>query len=154
FEEGRQRARAQNALALADENLVRLQLKRAEEALGSDRTAEGLAELAEVLREHPTNHVAAERVWSALSQRSLLLPAVPAMTGVTNFTSLQLSPSGAWIFAADEKGAALLWDAHRGERICSIPHRTRVLEAAFGEAAHQLISISADGDVNFWKVPT
>src|SRR5215472_6289857 len=53
----------------AEEVAERLELQRAEDWLAADNSAQGLATLAHVLRQYPTNLVAAHRLVSALTHR-------------------------------------------------------------------------------------
>ncbi len=54
--------------------VLRLRLDQASERLENERSSEGLAMLARLLREDPANRVAAQRVVSALDQRTFLRP--------------------------------------------------------------------------------
>jgi WD40 repeat protein len=151
-EEVRQRARAQSALALADENLVRLELQQAEQALTSDRAAMGLAELAHVLREHPTNQVAAERTVAALSQRNFLLPAIPSLHLSSPVSGLEFTSDGKLLFVACEDKRALLCDIRNGETR-ELPECEAVIDrAAFSADGQELITLGRDHIVRFSNV--
>ena len=74
-EEALQRKRVENARAQLGETLSEMEILQAEEFFRSDRSSAGVAYLAHVLRNNPTNRVAAERLLAALTQRSFALPA-------------------------------------------------------------------------------
>src|SRR5436309_8425517 len=51
-----------------------LAMQKVEDLFATDNAATALAQLARVLRQDPSNHVAAERLISALTHRSFALP--------------------------------------------------------------------------------
>jgi len=74
-----QRAHKAEAQALANErkalaNVELLQLQKAEEHFRHDDSSTALAILAHLVRQNPTNHVAAERLLAALTWRNFALP--------------------------------------------------------------------------------
>jgi WD40 repeat protein len=152
-QEALQRHRAETAFAQADESLVRLEMQRAEEAFSSDRAALGLAELARVLRHHPTNRIAAERIWSAVSQRNFLVPALPSLLLDTNVTVAQFAPDGRLVFVAARDGTARLWDTRAGHLAASPPADTSaVVRATFTPDGNHLLTLSRNDVVRFWDV--
>ena len=60
--------------------LTRLQMQKVEDLLADEETPTALAYLAPMLRQQPTNQVAAHRVMSALSHRRLALPLTGPMS--------------------------------------------------------------------------
>src|SRR5437773_4764515 len=69
-----QREFAQQENQRAQRAVTRLEIERAESLLEAGDSTRGLAYLARLLRQQPTNHVVAERLMSALTYRSFCLP--------------------------------------------------------------------------------
>ena len=76
-----QRERAQRESKRAQQAVTRLEIERAESLLEAGDSSKGLAYLARLLRQQPTNHVVAERLMSALTSRSFCLPIAPLRHG-------------------------------------------------------------------------
>ncbi len=71
-EEARKKAEA--SAQQVTETLARMEIQRAEEFLNSDRANLGIAYLADVIRQNPSNQVAAARLISALTHRNFAFP--------------------------------------------------------------------------------
>src|SRR6185369_7545550 len=82
-----QRLRAEEALTL-------LEFQRAEDLLEKDETIIGTAYLARLVRQHPTNRIAARRLLSALTQRDFALPVGAPLQHRKKVNYAELSPDG------------------------------------------------------------
>ena len=69
-----QRTRAEGLLQTVQSKQTELELKQAEHYFESDDAGKGVAYLARMLRQNPSNHIAAARLMSALTDRSFALP--------------------------------------------------------------------------------
>ena len=76
-----QREFAQQENQRAQRAVTRLEIERAESLLEAGNSTRGLAYLARLLRQQPTNRVVAERLMSALTYRSFCLPVAPLRHG-------------------------------------------------------------------------
>ncbi len=108
--EARQRAQA-------EEMVTRLEIQNAEQLFAADGSSAAVAYLARVLRLHPTNRVAAERLLSALGQRSFLVPATVPLRHNGQVISAQFSPDGQMVVTASHDKTARTWDARSGEGV-------------------------------------
>lgn len=150
--ESLQRQRAEIALEQADQNFTELALERAEEDFAADRAASGLAGLAQVLRAHPTNRVAAERLLAALTQRNFLLPTLPELTLETNVTAAEFSPDGNLLVIGTADGKLRFWDTQSGN-LSELPAGEAVIEnAAFNKTLSQVILLGSDHVVRYLDV--
>jgi len=156
-------------------SLRRLELDRAEGLFTDGEPSRALAYLARLLRQEPTNRIAAERLMSALTLRQFCLPATPALRhrkdtadSVTNRTSRFLgitrlhdeiraanfSPDGEWIVTAGKDGTARVWDSHSGEQIHQLRHANEVLWAEFSPSGNRVLTTSLDHTARLWNPAT
>jgi WD40 repeat protein len=163
----REHQRARNAV-------TRLEIERAEWLLQSDDSSEGLANLARLLREQPTNHVVAERLMSALTFRSFCLPVAPlrhghslnSLTGEPkrklanrfafaypgSLIAANFSPDGSRVVTASEDGTARLWNALDGESLGQpMRHQAEVLWAQFSSDGQKIVTASVDRSARIWQ---
>src|SRR2546427_1780046 len=107
-EEARQRERAERVAA-------EFQIQRAEEFFAEDKASRALAHLARLLKENPTNRVAAERLLSAMTHRSFALPSCPLLKHSDVIHCTQFSPDGLRLVTASADKTARGWDARTGQ---------------------------------------
>ena len=94
-ERARRSAEAEaSARAASDELLTKVQLQRAEDFLAADDAAGGLAYLANVLRRHPSDTMTAQRLLSALRDRSYALPVNKPIAEGFAIGGVAFSPDG------------------------------------------------------------
>lgn len=147
-----QRQRAETALGQADQNFTELEQERAEEDFAADRAPSGLAGLAHLVRTHPTNRVAAERLLAALTQRNFLLPALPGLALNTNVTAVEFSADGRFLLIGCVDASLLLWDTRDGG-LSNVPGCGAILEsAAFDERASRMVVLGRDHVARFLDV--
>lgn len=160
------------AREIAQQNLQELQLARAEDYLQAGETTTGLAHLARVLREDPSNHVAAARLISAMTSRSFALPraelslssATPTSAGedalflvntsqvATACCLTAFSPDGGRLATAAWDGTVRLWDTETGVLVSELPrHANQVVALEFSLDGGRLLSASYDRTVRVWQ---
>ncbi len=158
-EELRQRQVAEQANVQLTEALARLEIQKAEDLLAAEETPRALAYLARLLRQQPTNLVAAQRILSALNQRSLPLPLSAPIQHPSAVYYCGFSPDGRWLMTWALDGIERVWDArtgaaattpfpseilarsrgfvfsHDGKRILAVSrHAVQILETSTGQA--------------------
>jgi eukaryotic-like serine/threonine-protein kinase len=157
--------------------VTQLEIERAERLLEAGDSSKGLAYLARLLRQQPTNRVVAERLMSALTYRSFCLPVAPlrhdkaldSLTGerkqkLANRFAFQyagslvtagFSPDGWRAITASEDGTARLWNAANGEPVGEpMKHEAEVLSAQFSDDGQKIVTASVDGSVKIWASDT
>jgi eukaryotic-like serine/threonine-protein kinase len=128
-----------------------LELLRAGELLAQDETSRALALLAGILRREPTNEVAASRILSTLSHRSLVLPVAPALVHSGAVHHAEFSPDGSRVVTASADGTARIWNAETGEPIGTpLRHSNQVLRVAFSSLNDTVATASLDGTARVW----
>lgn len=136
---------------LAEDLSAQTQIQNAEYLCGRDQSSLALAHLAFVLRNHPANRVAAERIASAISQRRfprlgikpLLHPQKLQREGTHR--PARLSPDGSRILTVGEDHAVRLWSAQTGEELIPpIRHQETVYAAEFSPDGTRFLCASDD----------
>jgi WD40 repeat protein len=135
----------------AEEVAARLELQRAEDWLAADNSAQGLATLAHVLRQYPTNLIAAHRLVSALTYRSFPLPRFEPLHHARSVQSAEFSPNGKQIVTASRDGTARIWDAATGQSLAAIlGHSADVRGARFSPDGEKVVTCSDDMTARVW----
>ncbi len=175
--ESYQRRLAEEQSERALRAVTRLEIERAESLLQSADSSRGLAYLARLLREQPTNFVAAERLMSALTWRPFCLPVAPLRHGKAldsptgelkakfakwfvfrypgSMAGAMFSPDGRSVVTASEDGTARLWSSLTGEPVGEpMRHDAEVLWAEFSPDSQRVVTASADGTARVWAADT
>jgi WD40 repeat protein/serine/threonine protein kinase len=135
----------------AEEVAVRLELQRAEDWLAADNSAQGLATLSHVLRQYPTNLIAAQRLVSALTHRSFALPRFEPLRHAKSVQSAEFSPSGRQIVTASRDGTARIWDAATGQALGPpLRHSAGVNRVRFSPDGEKVVTCSDDMTARVW----
>ena len=139
----------------AEAILLRLRLQRADERLLADDPVAGLAFLASVLRDYPSNTVAAARLISALTERSFLLPTVPPLRHNGAVWDAEFSPDSRLVVTASDDKTARVWNAASGAP-AGLPmgHQTAVLSAHFSPNSRCVVTVSQDQTALIWDAQT
>jgi WD40 repeat protein len=161
----------------AQRAVTRLELERAEALLQAGDSSRGLAYLARLLRQQPTNRLVAERLMSALTMRSFCLPVAPLRHGPSlnsltggrkqtlanrfpfrnpgSLVSVNFSPDGRRLVTASKDGTARLWNACNGEPMGEpMKHDAEVLWARFSNDGRKIVTASVDGSAKIWAADT
>ncbi len=146
--ETHQRLRAEQALS-------QIQMQRAEDLFAADDAGMALAYLARVLRDNPTNCVAATRILSALTHRSFPLPVCEPLSHGAAVNSARFSVDGRWVVTASADGTAQVWDASSGQaRNSPLKHDDRVNAAHFSPDGRWVVTASKDRTARVWDART
>jgi hypothetical protein len=146
-----QHRRAQSEARRAQETSIALKIQRAEDLFSSDESSAALAQLAQVLRQNPTNRVAAMRLVSALMQRNFPLPTVESLKhdGAVNYA--EFSPDGKWLATASADQTARVWDVRTGQPVTPpLQHKGGVFCARFSADGRRLVTGSLDKCARIW----
>lgn len=128
------------------ETVTRLELQHAEDLFASGDSATAIAYLAASLRGNPTNHIAAERLASALIHRNLALRTSAPARHSERVSSVRFSPDGRHVLSASWDGTARLWDASNGQLAANpLKHSGRVVAAQFSPDGTLAATASEDG---------
>ncbi len=153
-EQSRQRAAADKARHHAEDLLAKLELEKAEMLFAANNSSAAIANLARLLRENPSNSLAATRLLSSLIQRSFFVLRSPQLEHEGEIRSLQFSPDGRRLASASMSREVHLYNAQSGE----LEHRLRLSApatwASFTRDGSGLVTGTSDGQVQFWNAET
>jgi hypothetical protein len=116
--------RAEDSLALANANLLRVKVQKAREAFDAGRGNEGLAWLAAVLRQDPQNPFAPSWLLSALSDRNFSIPAGPRIVvpesrpqsaATMPMRAVRFSPNGDRLLIGHRAHGLAIYDARTSQ---------------------------------------
>jgi len=131
---------------LTEEAVARLRIQKAEVQLQNGDSPHGLAWLAHVLRGHPDNRVAAERILAVLSQRRFFRPALVPLKHPAFVNLARFSPDGTLIVTAASDDRVRFWDAMTGVEIRpAYAHSGAVQQVTFSPDGERVLTASADG---------
>jgi len=146
--EAGQRLRAEHALS-------RILMQRAEDLFAADEPRTALAYLARVLRDNPTNCVAAARILSALTYRSFPLPVCEPLKHSGGVNDAQFNTDGTRVVTASSDGTAQIWDASGGHSLNHpLKHGDCVNRARFSPDGRWVATASRDGTARIWDAQT
>lgn len=147
--------------------LLQTNMAIAEELFAQNKSSVALARLARVLRNSPDNLIAAERIMSALTQRSFVLPSGEALVHEGPVTSVRVSPDGQRIVTASQDGTARVWDARTGKPLgqplthlagmaqgAGMTHDMAIRCAEFSPDGRWVVTGSGDGTARIWNAQT
>ena len=155
---------ANGELGIANQQLAstvsRLELRLAEDLFAADDVSGGLAWLGRVVRRDPSNHVAAERLLSALMHRNYALPAVPPIWQHGLVRHVEFNATGDRLLILRLDGIAQICDAITGTEI--LPNfnpfqtgpRSRVNAVAFSHDGKMFATGSGDQIARIWDART
>jgi eukaryotic-like serine/threonine-protein kinase len=147
-EETAQRRRAEGAVTL-------LELQRAEDLLEKDESVMGVAYLARILRQRPTNPIAAQRLLSALTQRDFVLPVGAPLQHGKKVNYTEFSPDGRRVVTASLDSTARVWDARTGQPAGGpMLHSNAVRYAHFSPDGQCLVTVADAPAALLWDTAT
>ncbi|MCB1235718.1 MAG: WD40 repeat domain-containing protein [Verrucomicrobiae bacterium] len=144
------RSDAQHALAT-------LQGDKADTLFLRDDKIEAIPYLTSLLKKHPSNHLAAERLVSALTYRSFPLPHTRELTHGSRIHKVEFHPGGRYLGSAacaEFDGRAVLWDIDSGEILRSFRHDLCVEDLSFSADGRFLATASRDRTAKIWNIET
>src|SRR5262245_50403711 len=142
-----QRQRAEEAVTL-------LELQRAEDLLDKDEINMGVAYLARMVRQQPTNHIAVRRLLSALTQRNFALPVGLPLRHDKRLRYAEFSPDGRLVATASLDCSAGIWNAGTVELIGKLKHSDAVRFVHFTPDGTRVVTVADDLRARLWDVAT
>jgi len=131
---------------IAEDLLAQRDIQYAETLLDRGESSKALAHLAEVLRRHPDNRVAAERIMAALTQRTFPRQTTKPLKHEARLITAHLSPDSQSVVSASEDNTVRLWNVQTGEeRIPPVRHLGPVNSVEFSPDGSRILTASDDG---------
>jgi WD40 repeat protein/serine/threonine protein kinase/tetratricopeptide (TPR) repeat protein len=134
-----------------------LHLRQAEHFFETDDANKGVAYLAHILRQNSSNHIAASRLMSALTDRSFGLP-ILVLEHTEEIRHAEFSSDGKRIVTCAGTGtnsAARIWDVETGKTIAGpIRHGREILVVRFSPDGRHLVTASDDRVIRIWDAKT
>ncbi len=132
-----------------------IQLQRAEEYFAEDRRTDALPRWALVLRNNPSNRLAAERLMSTLSHRNWAHLACPPLEHSNRVTFALFSRDGTKVVTSSADNTACVWDATTGRRLAGpFIHEAEINTAVLSEDGQWVVTASKDKTARIWSVRT
>jgi WD40 repeat protein len=158
LEEQRERQTAQQASRDLAGSVDHLELQLGEERFHAGDVSSGLAHLAAVMRRDPSNHVATQRLFSALLHRNFPFPAAPPLTGLGRVWNVEFSADGKrllvlWELTSTQgrQSFVRIWDAATSQPLTPpLENAGLVLRAYFSPDGRRLLTASADQTARVW----
>ena len=154
-EQNRLRQEAVAAQQQLETALALEQVHRAEDLFGEDKADQAVALLATVVRHHPTNAIAGERLLSALTYHPFLRPPLAVLQHPAGTLMAVSSPDGQRVATGSADKTAWVWDARSGRAVAGpLKHEDWVINAAFSPHGEWLATVSEDKTVRVWETRT
>jgi WD40 repeat protein/serine/threonine protein kinase/tetratricopeptide (TPR) repeat protein len=142
-----ERNRAESVLA---QNQA-IELRRAEDYYEAGDRRSMLPHLALVLRQNPSNRIAAERLFSTLSHRNWARLACPPLMHSNRVTSAMFSRDGKWVVSSAADNTAWVWDASTGQPVAGpFVHQAEINDAEFSPDGQLVVTASDDQSARVW----
>src|SRR5215510_8384662 len=132
-----------------------IQLQRAEEYMAEERRLDALPRWALVLRNNPSNRIAAERLMSTLSHRTWARLACPPMQHSNRVTFAMFSVDGRRVVTSSADNTAWVWDAATGQHLAGpFAHGAEINTALFNPDNRFVVTASKDHTARIWNATT
>ena len=140
---------------IALETMTQIAIRRVEELLATGKTAEALANLANVVRINPSNRVAPARLISLLMYRNFALPALAPFQQDGRTTDGFFSADGRYVAVSSSDGKAFIWDAVTGALVTGpIVHEKEINQIRFSPNGEWVAICSEDKIARVWTTKT
>lgn len=156
YAETKARIEADQQRNRAEEALTRMELTRIEDRFTAGDSTQAILGLADLLRRQPTNHIAAERLLSAITYRNFVLPEPFQVEFAKGVSAVGLHPDGRRAFGASGDRTVRIWDlaARNGGSMVQVRHSAAVLDARISSDGAWLVTASADRTAQIWNFTT
>lgn len=139
------------------DTLQRAELQLAEDRFKADDVSAALATLAAIVRRDPSNHIAVQRLTSALLHRDYPIPTIDPITGLGWIWTVELSADGQTLLVLWEDAAAKpkrsfvrVWGAVSGNPVSPIIEEPDlIVRAQFSPDGKKVVTASAGGSIAF-----
>ncbi len=137
------------------EALVEMQIQRAEDFFSADDPGRALALLARVLASDPSNHIAAERILSALTYQNSSLPLFAPVQIESPVSYGEFSEDGLRVVIPGEGGTARIWDVVTNQPLSEpLQHEAPVDLARFSPDGLRVVTAGTDNTARIWDIRT
>lgn len=132
--------------------LDRLTLQKVDDRVQQRETVEAIALLAQIIRQNPSNRVAASRLLSVLAHRSFPVRFGKTARHTDHVLSAQFSPTGDRFVTVSADRSARVWDAQRGIPV-SLPfvHPDELSWGEFSPDGRFILTSCHDGSAYIWN---
>ena len=143
---------AQAAESKVRDDLVRLEVERAETHFDSQEPGLGLAYLARILRRDPGNRAVAERLRDEIETHRFPSHLGAAMRHAQRVAAIEFSPDGSRVATAAEDHTARIWGGESGAPLCPpLTHESAVTALAWSRDGERLATGTRGGSVHLWE---
>jgi eukaryotic-like serine/threonine-protein kinase len=149
--EQQERQKAETANRQLRGTISLMELERAEDLFRAHDAAQGVAHLAAVLRRDPANHLAANRLVSALLHRDWALQLAAPMRHMGQVDSVWFSPDGQRLLSASHDGTVKIWEAATDRVVATVGHGGRIFQARYSPDGRRFVTACADGTARIWN---
>lgn len=144
--------RAETHADIATRTLAHLQRERVADLFEADRVRPALGQLSELLRENPSDRLAAARAVSALTWRNHPLPERRLVGHTAAVTMLDVNTNGTVVVSGSRDGTARIWNL--GEPALPpvvITHSAPLTVARLSPDGRQVLTAGDDGTARLWN---
>ena len=137
-----------------------LELGRVEQLFTSGDSAAALARLGRILRDSPTNHIAAEYLLNSILREKLARPAAPPLRHIREVESARFSHDGRFLVTSSMDGSARIWSVPSGGMTFELRHSenfltrikgdAEVLQAEFSPDDRYVATADGNGEARLW----
>jgi WD40 repeat protein len=136
------------------ETVDQLNLQKAEELFVSDNSAAAVAHLVRLLRQNPTNEIAALRLVSALTYRNFAFPVIEPLKHDSWVISAEFSPDGQRLVTASVDKTARVWDAITGQPLTEpLKHEGPLVSVSFSPDGQRVVTACSANERDAYEGP-
>jgi WD40 repeat protein/serine/threonine protein kinase/tetratricopeptide (TPR) repeat protein len=135
--------------------LNQVDMQRVEDFFNAGDSSKALSHLAYILRQDPSNSVAALRLYSALTLRGFALRLTPPLGHEGRVLFVHFSPDGKRIVSTSDDKTVRLWDSETGTPVIApLRHDDKAWFADFSPDGNLLVTASNDKTARIWNAQT
>jgi len=111
---------------------------------------EGLKTLVRLVKENPSNTVAAARLYSSLTQLNWPWPLLPPLHHEAEVLSGAVTPNGQILLTASADGLLHAWEARSGSNLFNRPHDSNRGRFALSPDGSRVATLTKEGFIQMW----